>query len=59
MLLRPDILLIIGTSLRTHGVKRLVKDFAKVIHKRAGKVIFVNLTELAESWDGVIDYWVD
>jgi len=59
VLLRPDVLLIMGTSLRTHGVKRLVKDFAKVIHKRAGKVVFVNLTEPAESWDGVIDYWVD
>lgn len=59
VLLRPDILLIMGTSLRTHGVKRLVKDFAKAIHKRAGKVVFVNLTEPAVSWDGVIDYWVD
>ncbi|KAK0709014.1 DHS-like NAD/FAD-binding domain-containing protein [Lasiosphaeria miniovina] len=41
LLLRPDVLLILGTSLTTHGVKRLVKDFAKVIHKRAGKVVFV------------------
>jgi hypothetical protein len=29
LLLRLDILLIMGTSLGTHGVKRLVKDFAK------------------------------
>jgi len=29
VLLRLDILLIMGTSLGTHGVKRLVKDFAK------------------------------
>ena len=49
MLLRLDILLIIGTSLRIYGVKRLVKDFAKVIYKRAGKVVFINLTELAKS----------
>jgi len=48
-----------GTSLRIYGVKRLVKDFAKVIYKRAGKVIFINLTEPAKSWDGVFDYWVD
>ena len=48
-----------GMSLATHGVKHLVNDLAKVIHKRAGKVVFVNLTEPAESWDGVIDYWVE
>jgi NAD-dependent histone deacetylase SIR2 len=58
--LRPDVLLIMGTSLATQGVKLLVRDFARVIHeKRAGKVVFVNLTEPAKSWDGVIDYWVD
>jgi len=45
-----------GTSLKTYGVKRLVKDFTKVIYKRAGKVVFINLIELAKSWDGVIDY---
>jgi len=60
LLLRPDVLLIMGTSLATRGVQQLVKDFAKVIHKRAaGKVVFVNLTEPAKSWDGVIDYWVE
>ncbi|KAL2168374.1 hypothetical protein VTG60DRAFT_7353 [Thermothelomyces hinnuleus] len=58
--LRPDVLLIMGTSLATHGVQLLIKDFARVIHKkRAGKVVFVNLTEPAKSWDGEIDYWVE
>ncbi|KXX77139.1 NAD-dependent histone deacetylase HST3 [Madurella mycetomatis] len=56
---RTHVLLIMGTSLATHGVKHLVKDFAKIIHKRAGKVVFVNLTEPAKTWDGVIDYWVE
>jgi NAD-dependent SIR2 family protein deacetylase len=57
--LRPDIFLIMGTSLATHGVQLLIRDFAKVIHKRrAGKVVFVNLTK-PESWDSVIDYWVE
>ncbi len=37
-----------GTGLATHGIKHLVKDFAKALHKRAGKVVFVNLTEPAE-----------
>ena len=58
--LRPDVLLIMGTSLVTHGVQLLIRDFGRVIHeKRAGKVVFVNPTELAKSWHGVIDYWVE
>ncbi|KAK0702718.1 hypothetical protein B0H67DRAFT_452976, partial [Lasiosphaeris hirsuta] len=57
---RPDVFLIMGTSLATHGVQLLIRDFAKVIHRRrAGKVVFVNLTEPAKSWDDVIDYWVE
>ena len=60
--LAPDVLLILGTSLRVHGLKILVKEFAKAVHAKAGgkgKVIFVNLTRPAESvWNGVIDYHV-
>ncbi|KAM7209934.1 DHS-like NAD/FAD-binding domain containing protein [Rhypophila decipiens] len=57
--LRLDLFLIMGTSLATHGVRRLIKDFAEVIHKRrVGKVVFVNLTKPAKSWDNVIDYWI-
>ena len=49
-----------GTSLATHGVQLLIRDFAKVIHKRrAGAVVFVNRTEPAKRWDGVVDYWVE
>ena len=58
----PDILLILGTSLHVHGLKILVKEFAKAVHGRTGvkgKVIFVNLTKPSESlWRDVIDYWV-
>jgi len=58
--LRLDVLLIMGTSLATHGVQRLIRDFARIVHERpAGKVVFVNRTKLAKSWDGVIDYWVE
>ncbi|KAJ2894095.1 DHS-like NAD/FAD-binding domain-containing protein [Zalerion maritima] len=58
--LRPDILLVFGTSLTTARVKCLVKDFAKVVHSQGGQVVLVNLTEPAESeWNGVIDYWVE
>ena len=60
--LAPDVLLILGTSLRVHGLKILVKEFAKAVHARAGskgKVVFVNLTKPPESvWNGVIDFHV-
>lgn len=58
----PDVLLILGTSLHVHGLKVIVKEFAKAVHARAGgkgKVVFVNHTKPPESvWNGVIDYWV-
>ena len=59
--LGPDLLLIFGTSLKVHGLKSLVKEFARVVHsKKNGKVIFVNLSPPAESiWKETIDYWID
>jgi len=58
----PDVLLILGTSLQVHGVKVMVKEFAKAVHRKTGKqgtVIFVNLAAPSESvWNDVIDYWV-
>ncbi|KAJ7293119.1 DHS-like NAD/FAD-binding domain-containing protein [Mycena rebaudengoi] len=65
----PDMLIIMGTSLKVHGLKKLVKDFAKTVHatgssspskakKWVGKVIFVNKTAPAAEWAGIIDYHV-
>ncbi|KAI9805078.1 MAG: hypothetical protein M1825_000912 [Sarcosagium campestre] len=60
--LSPDVLLIMGTSLRVHGLKTLVREFAKSVHARKGgkgKVIFVNYTRPSDSlWSDVVDYWV-
>ena len=60
--LSPDLLLILGTSLHVHGLKVLVKEFAKAVHARAGgkgKVVFVNFSKPSDSaWKDVIDYWV-
>ncbi|KAL2037544.1 hypothetical protein N7G274_009656 [Stereocaulon virgatum] len=60
--LSPDVLLVLGTSLHVHGLKILVKEFAKAVHARAngkGKVIFVNLSKPSDSiWKDVFDYWV-
>lgn len=57
--LQPDMLLILGTSMRVHGLKVLVREFAKAVHDRGGKVVFVNFTKPPESvWADVIDMWV-
>ncbi|THH23088.1 hypothetical protein EUX98_g8094 [Antrodiella citrinella] len=32
---KPDMLIIMGTSLKVHGLKKLVKDFAKAVHEAA------------------------
>lgn len=58
--LGPDFLLIMGTSLKVHGLKVMVKEFAKAVHSRGGKVVFVNQTKPPEStWGEFIDYWVE
>lgn len=56
---RPDVLLVMGTSLKVHGLKHLIKDFAKVVHDRKGIVVFVNATPPNKEWEGVIDYHVE
>ncbi|KAJ7596660.1 DHS-like NAD/FAD-binding domain-containing protein [Mycena floridula] len=63
---KPDLLIIMGTSLKVHGLKKLIKDFAKTVHASSsssspnstGKVIFVNRTPPGSEWSGVIDYHV-
>lgn len=56
--LLADILLILETFFHVHGLKILVKEFAKAVHSdMEGKVIFVNLTKPLESiWKGIINY---
>jgi NAD-dependent SIR2 family protein deacetylase len=60
---RPDLLLIFGTSLKVHGLQKIVREFANVVHSRKngyGRVIFINNTPPAASiWKGVIDTWVN
>ncbi|KAI0856796.1 DHS-like NAD/FAD-binding domain-containing protein [Xylaria cubensis] len=56
----PDLLLVLGTSLRVHGLKVMVKEFAKAVHKKGGKVVFINFTKPSESaWGDVLDYWIE
>lgn len=69
---RPDMLIVMGTSLKVHGLKKLVKEFAKVVHTSAssatgsprrvkkwqGKVVFVNKTAPGTEWSELIDYHI-
>lgn len=53
-------MIILGTSLKVFGLKRIVKEFAKAVHARGGKVIYVNNTPAAAStWKDIIDYHID
>ena len=57
---KPDLLLIFGTSLKVHGIKKLVKDFARQVHAKKGTVIFINKTKVGNAeWNKFIDYWVE
>lgn len=56
----PDLLLVLGTSLRVHGLKVMVKEFARAVHKKGGKVVFINFTKPSESvWGDILDYWIE
>lgn len=59
--LAPDMLIVMGTSLKVHGLKTVVREFAKTVHnRRDGRVIFVNYTKPAESvWADIFDFWVE
>lgn len=56
----PDLMIIMGTSLKVHGLKRIVREFAKAVHAKQGAVVFVNRDAPAESmWNGIIDFHVE
>lgn len=54
---KPDMLIIMGTSLKVHGVKQLVKSMSKRIRSKGGLVILVN-KEIITGWNGIIDYQI-
>ncbi|KAL6607547.1 DHS-like NAD/FAD-binding domain-containing protein [Neocallimastix californiae] len=57
---KPDLLIVIGTSLKVYGIKNLVKRIAQIVHTRkTGKVIFINKTKICcKSWEEIFDYEV-
>lgn len=57
---KPDLFLIMGTSLKVDGVKRLVKTISKQVHDRGGLVILINKTSIGDcNWHGIIDYQIE
>lgn len=56
----PDCLIVMGTSLKVTGIKKLVRNMAKRVKGNGGRVILVNNTKLCQSaWKNVIDYHVE
>ncbi|KAJ1662382.1 NAD-dependent deacetylase hst3 [Coemansia sp. RSA 1813] len=63
---RPDLLIVIGTSLKIPGIKRMIREMSRCVHsctaraKRAGagKAIFINKDEPPKGWDDVFDYYI-
>lgn len=55
---RPSLLLVMGTSLKVVGLKKIVKDLARSVHQDPeGLVVFINKTPAARSeWRGTFDY---
>lgn len=53
----PDALLVVGTSLKVPGVRRMVKDIAKAVRQSNGPVIYLNKTCLPSlDWKKVFSY---
>ncbi|BGP39436.1 NAD-dependent deacetylase hst3 [Rhodotorula kratochvilovae] len=56
----PDVMLVMGTSLRIPGFKKLVKEFARSVKSRGGVRVLVNREEIGSKseWRDVFDYQV-
>ncbi|GME91458.1 unnamed protein product [[Candida] boidinii] len=50
---RPDCLIVVGTTLKIPGIRRLVKEMARVVHSNNGYVIWINIDEPSMS---IVDY---
>ncbi|GAA5956058.1 hypothetical protein JCM10213_005262 [Rhodosporidiobolus nylandii] len=56
----PDCLIVMGTSLKIPGFKKLVKEFAKAVKAKGGMRVLVNREEMGgkAEWKDVFDYQV-
>ncbi|KAI1086082.1 DHS-like NAD/FAD-binding domain-containing protein [Rostrohypoxylon terebratum] len=54
----PDLLLVLGTSLKVDGPKKLLRQFVRPVRRQSGKIIYVNRTKPPSDCSALIDYWV-
>ncbi|KAJ3281240.1 hypothetical protein HK104_000124 [Borealophlyctis nickersoniae] len=55
---RPDLLIVMGTSLKIPGIKALIRALSKSVKTfDKGKVVFINNTEVS-GWDDVFDFHI-
>ncbi len=55
----PDMLLVMGTTLKVVGIKALVKTVARSVRANGGLVVMVNRDVIAgKEWDEVFDYFI-
>lgn len=56
---RSDFFIIMGTSLKVDGIRKVVRQIAKQVHERGGIVLLINKTSIGDSsWHGLIDYHI-
>ncbi|KAI8968493.1 DHS-like NAD/FAD-binding domain-containing protein [Mycotypha africana] len=56
---KPDLMIVMGTSLKIPALKKFIKQAAKIIHEKPGGiVVFVNRTSPTKEWEKVFDYEV-
>lgn len=58
---QPNLLLVMGTSLKISGLKKMIKDFARMMKSRVGgentMIVYVNKTAASRAeWQGVFDF---
>lgn len=57
---KPDCLIVMGTSLKVTGIRKLVRTMAKRVKENNGRVVLVNNTKLCVSaWKNVFDYHIE
>ncbi|KAI9320533.1 DHS-like NAD/FAD-binding domain-containing protein [Dichotomocladium elegans] len=56
---RPDLLIVLGTSLKIPGIKKFIKLAARTVrNSKNGITVFVNKTPPTKEWDNVFDYQI-
>jgi hypothetical protein len=55
---KPQLLLVMGTSLKVAGIRQLVKNIGKLIQEKEGFVVLINDSYLGKEWDGVFTHWI-